>query len=112
ASLKNDNQFQKYVGVGGTVQYNGAPLAGMTVQLRQGNNLVGAAITDGSGQYSIAYKQTGKSPNNYTVTLVNPLTNATVLSGGGTISGMPGSTTKAVKLKSNDTQVVDFPLVP
>src|SRR5262249_19897011 len=110
-TFTNDNDFQKYVGVGGTVLYNGVAAPGMTVQLKSGNNLMGASITDANGQYVIAYKQTS-GKQNFNVSLVNPLSNATVSSGQGTISGMPGSTTKSVNLKSNGTAVVDFPLVP
>jgi hypothetical protein len=110
-TFTNDNDFQKYVGVNGTVLYNGAPAPGMTVQLKSGNTLMGASLTDANGQYVIAYKQTS-GKDKYTVTLVNPLANATVLSGGATISGMPGSTSKSVNLKSNGTATVDFPLLP
>ena len=111
ASIKNDNQYQKNVGVSGGVLYNGAAVAGITVQLSLGSTFIGAAVTDSSGLYSIAYKHTGNTAD-YTVKLVNPLTNATVLSGGGTISGMPGSTTKSVTMKSNGSVIVNFPLVP
>lgn len=111
-SIKNDNQYQKSVGVGGIVLYNAAPVPGMTVQLMSDGELVGSAITDANGLYSIAYKHKGKA-SDYTVTLVNADQNATVQSGGGTIAGQPASTTKPIELKSGNKVVgVDFYLMP
>jgi hypothetical protein len=110
-SITNDNQFQKVVGVYGLVKYDGISVPGMVVQLSQGSTILGVAITDASGVYSIAYKSKNKS-DKYTVTLLNPTSNATVQSGGfGTISGMPGSTTKTVNIKNSDYVSVDFPLL-
>jgi hypothetical protein len=109
-TFTNNNQFQKLVGVSGQVTYNGAPVPGMTVQL-SGKTLLGAAITDSNGQYTIAYKAKN---GNFTVTLVDPLTTVSNMSGGGavTISGYPGSTSTSVNLKSGGSATVNFGLIP
>jgi hypothetical protein len=110
-TFTNNNQFQKMVGVSGAVTYNGAPVQGMTVQLQSGGSLVGSAITDSNGLYTIAYKVKG---GKYTVDLMNPMAAVSAMSGGGpvTISGYPGSTNRPVNLKSGGSATVNFPLIP
>jgi len=83
-------------------------MPGQTVQVRLDNTLIGSAVTDGGGYYTISYKAKAGS---YTVTLVNPTSNVLVQSGGGTISAST-PTTQSVTLKSNGNVEVDFPLMP
>src|SRR5262249_19899915 len=107
-SVYNNNWFKKAaVGFYGFVSYNGLPMPGQTVQVWQGSKLVGSAVTDSDGYYTIYYKTTGK--DTYTVTLVNPASNVVVQSGGGTIST---PTSQSVTPKSNGSVEVDFPLMP
>jgi len=87
-------------------------MPGQTVQVWQGSTLIGSAVTDGDGFYTISYKATGKDKASpYNVTLVNPASNVLVQSGGGTISTST-PTTQSVTLKSNGNVEVDFPLMP
>jgi hypothetical protein len=117
--LTNDNQFQKNVGVGGVITYNGingeVPVAGMTVQLWYGTAFVGSAITDGNGLYSIAHKHKGKA-DLYTLMIYQPFADVSVLDAPGTISGQtsgqPAGTIKSATIKANGLVIVDFPLVP
>ena len=85
-------------------------MPGQTVQVWQGSTLVGSAVTDKDGYYTISYKATGKA-STYNVTLVNPTSNVLVQSGGGTISTST-PTTQSVTLKSNGSVEADFPLMP
>jgi hypothetical protein len=117
--LTNDNQFQKNVGVGGAITYNGingqVPVAGMTVQLWYGSAFVGSAVSDANGLYSIAYKHKGKA-DLYTIMIYQPFADVSVLDAPGTISGQtsgqPAGTVKSTTLKGNTLALVDFPLVP
>ena len=107
-AVYNNNWFKKgAVGFYGFVSYNTVYMPGQTVQVWQGSKLVGSAVTDSAGYYTISYKATGK--DTYTVTLVNPTSNVLVQSGGGTIST---PTTQSVTPKSNGSQEVDFLLMP
>jgi hypothetical protein len=87
----------------------------MTVQLWYGSALVGSAITDGNGLYSIAHKHKGKA-DCYTVIIYQPFADVSVLDAPGTISGMsagqPPSTVKSTTIKANGLNLVNFPLVP
>src|SRR5437773_3185359 len=107
-AVYNNNWFKKgAVGFYGFVSYNTVYMPGQTVQVWQGSKLVGSAVTDSAGYYTISYKATGK--DTYNVTLVNPTSNVLVQSGGGTIST---PTTQSVTPKSNGSQEVDFLLMP
>jgi len=109
-AVYNNNWFKKgAVGFYGFVSYNTVYMPGQTVQVWQGSKLVGSAVTDSAGYYTISYKATGK--DTYTVTLVNPTSNVLVQSGGGTISTST-PTTQSVTPKSNGSVEVDFPLMP
>ena len=118
-TLTNDNQFQKNVGVGGIVTYtsiNGeVPVTGLTVELRYGNALVGSAITDEFGLYTIAHKHKGKA-DLYSIIISQPFADVSVFDAPGTIDGMsagqPPSTIKSATIKANGLVIVDFPLVP
>jgi hypothetical protein len=119
-SIKNDNDFQKNVGVQGIVQYQlsesvSVLVSGMTVELWRGSTFIGSAITDANGSYTIAHKHTGRAAD-YTVVLVDPFLVVGTLGGPGTISGwtigQPPGTMQNVTIKANGVVRADFPLVP